>query len=120
MALPARHPLAGRAGLRLADLADAWWLDAPDTGVPLADLRAVTGTGGFHPSLWYHGTDVAMLGSLVAAGHGLALLPRSAAAALPGVTAVPVSWPPLVHRTELLHTALSGPAEQFMQILASG
>lgn len=122
VALPAGHPLAGRPGLRLAGLADAWWLDAPDTAVPLADLRAVTGTDGFRPSLRYDGADLTMLGSLVAAQHGLAVLPRAAAAAMPGITAVPVTWPPLVHRTELLHIALSGPAEQFAAALlaASG
>lgn len=38
--LPPGHPLAGRDGVRLADLTDALWLDAPGAAVPLADLRA--------------------------------------------------------------------------------
>ncbi|GGT84280.1 hypothetical protein GCM10010272_31020 [Streptomyces lateritius] len=41
--LPAGHPLAGRAGLRLADLVDARWLDAPHAGFPLDLLRTVQG-----------------------------------------------------------------------------
>lgn len=108
--LPSGHPLAGRPSLRLPDLADARWLDAPDTGMPLADLRAATGTDGFRPALRYEGADLLTLVSLVAAQHGLTVLPRPALAVLPGVIAVPVSWPPLAHRTELLHTALNGAA----------
>ena len=103
--LPEGHPLARRQALRLADLSDARWLDAPDTGMPLADLRAATGSDGFRPSLTYHGADVATLLALAAAGHGLTVLPRHAVAAAPGVMGVPLSSPPLVHRTELIHGA---------------
>ncbi|MFI8930166.1 LysR family transcriptional regulator [Streptomyces sp. NPDC053474] len=115
--LPAGHPLARRAGLRLGDLADARWLDAPGAGLPLDQLRAATGGTGFRPALRYDGTDVRTLIALVAAGHGLALLPRSAATAEPdargaeGTVAVPLTAPRVVHRTELLHTgALRGAA----------
>jgi DNA-binding transcriptional LysR family regulator len=115
--LPAGHPLARRLSLRLADLADARWLDAPDTGMPLADLRAATGTDGFRPSLRYEGTDVRTLAALAAAQQGLTVLPRPALAALPGITAVPVAWPPLVHRTELLHAAPAGAAAGLAAVL---
>ncbi|RSS84374.1 LysR family transcriptional regulator [Streptomyces sp. WAC06614] len=101
--LPAGHPLAGRPGLRLADLADARWLDAPDAGIPLAAVRAALGTPGCAPSLRYDGTDLHTLCALSAAGHGLTLLPRRVAARLaPEAAAVPVAAPRLVHRTELL------------------
>ena len=76
--LPSAHPLAHRPGLRLADLADARWLDAPDAGLPLAQLRAANGGHGFRPALRYDGTDVRTLTALAAAGHGLTLLPESA------------------------------------------
>lgn len=119
--MPAGHPLAGRAALRLPDLADARWLDAPDTGIPLADLRAATGTDGFRPALRYQGTDLRTLAALVAAQHGLSVLPGSAVAGLPGITAVPVAWPPLVHRSELLHiTALSPHAAALAAELTGG
>lgn len=100
--LPAGHPLAGRGGLRLGDLADARWLDAPDAGLPLAQLRAAAGGRGFHPALRYEGTDVRVLTALAAAGHGLTLLPRAAAVSVPGAVAVPVVAPRVVHRTELV------------------
>ncbi|WP_405934289.1 LysR family transcriptional regulator [Streptomyces longwoodensis] len=103
--LPAAHPLAHRTGLRLGDLADARWLDAPDTGLPLAQLRAANGGHGFRPALRYEGTDVRVLVALVAAGHGLTLLPRPATGTTPGTIALPLTDPRVVHRTELLHTA---------------
>jgi len=101
--LPDTHPLAGRAALRLGDLAAARWLDAPDAGVPLARLRAANGGGAFRAALRYDGLDVRVLTALAAAGHGLTLLPRSAATGVPGAVAVPLTEPRVVHRTELVY-----------------
>ncbi|MEU5319279.1 LysR family transcriptional regulator [Streptomyces sp. NPDC021056] len=116
--LPAAHPLARRAGLRIADLADARWLDAPDAGLPLAHLRAANGGQGFRPALRYDGTDVRTLTALAAAGRGLTLLPRSAATGIPGAVAVPVTEPRVVHRTELVHAGvLRGAAATLADVL---
>ncbi|WP_461079124.1 LysR family transcriptional regulator [Streptomyces deserti] len=116
--LPATHPLARRPGLRLGDLADARWLDAPDAGLPLSQLRAANGGHGFRPALRYEGTDVRTLTALAAAGHGLTLLPLSTATAVPGTAAVPVTGPRLVHRTELVHTgSLRGAAAALAEVL---
>ncbi|WP_123973120.1 LysR family transcriptional regulator [Streptomyces sp. Ag109_O5-1] len=101
--LPAGHPLADRPGLRLADLADARWLDAPDAALPLAQLRAATGGGVFRSSLRYDGSDVRTLTTLTATGHGLTLLPRRTATGVPGTVAVPVTAPRVVHRVELVY-----------------
>ncbi|MFC8276056.1 LysR family transcriptional regulator [Streptomyces sp. NPDC057271] len=122
--LPAGHPLAGRSGLRLADLVDARWLDAPDAGVPLDRLRSAHGgpTGhGFRTALRHEGTDSRVLGALAAAGHGLTLLPVSLAATIAGAVAVPLSAPRLVHRVELLHTGPEpcGPAAELAGQLAA-
>jgi DNA-binding transcriptional LysR family regulator len=101
--LPESHPLARRAGLRLGDLVDARWLDAPGAGLPLAHLRRANGSGGFRPALRYEGTDIRTLTALAAAGHGLTLLPRTAALGVPGGAAVPLVAPRVLHRTELVH-----------------
>jgi DNA-binding transcriptional LysR family regulator len=108
VALPADHPLAGRRGLRLADLADAVWLDAPEVATPLAHLRALARAEGFRAGLAYPGTDAGVLLSLIASGAGLALLPASALT--PAVRGVPVVEPRLIHRTDLVHGSLTVPA----------
>ncbi|MFF0312192.1 LysR family transcriptional regulator [Streptosporangium sp. NPDC004379] len=101
--LPARHPLAGGRGLALAGLADALWLHAP-AFVPVERLREVAGGGAFRTGFRYDGHDLRTVLKLVAAGHGLALLPASAAAdaGAGALTAVPLTAPRLVHRVEML------------------
>jgi DNA-binding transcriptional LysR family regulator len=94
--LPEGHPLSGRSRLRLPDLADARWIDAPDTGIPLTQLRSATGSDGFRASVRYEGTDVLGLVALARAGYGLTLLPA------PVCDGVVIAAPPLVHRVELL------------------
>ncbi|WP_086861125.1 LysR family transcriptional regulator, partial [Streptomyces milbemycinicus] len=82
--------------------------------VPLRHLRAAGATDGFRAALRYEGTDVRALLTLVAAGHGLTLLPHSATKGAPGIVAIPLISPRLVHRVELLHgTPLDDPAADF-------
>jgi DNA-binding transcriptional LysR family regulator len=101
VALPPGHPLAGRA-LRLEDLVDARWIEAPGVAAPLADLAMLARADGFRAAFRYDALDVAGLLALVDAGQGLALLPAAVV-----TDGVPLAGPPLVHRTELL-TAGSG------------
>ena len=117
--LPGDHPLAGRAGLRLSDLADARWIEAPDVASPLQEIRRLAGVDGFRPSFRYDGSDVVSLIRLAAAGHGLTLLPETALAPT-AITAVPVATPRVVHRVELVHgTAREGsPAAELAAMLA--
>ncbi|WP_413103648.1 LysR substrate-binding domain-containing protein [Streptomyces sp. Inha503] len=118
VALPTGHPLARRLGLRLADLADTHWLDAPDAAMPLEQLRAVSRTDGFRASLTYEGTDVRGLLALTAAGHGLTLLPHPATKGTPGIVTAPLIAPRLLHRTELLHgPAVDGPARTLAAVV---
>lgn len=101
--LPADHPFARRASLRLDDLADARWIDAPGVAPAPAAVRTA-------PALRYAGTDLHALCALAAAGHGLVLLPRRVAGAVGAGAAVPLSEPRLVHRTELLAPGAPTPA----------
>jgi DNA-binding transcriptional LysR family regulator len=120
VALPTGHPLAGRAGLRLSDLADARWIEAPDATWPLAEIRRLAGVEGFRPAFRYDGSDATSLIQLAAAGHGLILLPETAL--LPaGITAVRLASPRVVHRVELVHGSLreGSPAAEVAALLAS-
>jgi DNA-binding transcriptional LysR family regulator len=117
--LPAGHPLATRASLRLPDLAEARWIEAENVAPPLADIRRHADTDGFRPSFRYTGTDVMSLLNLAAAGHGLILLPSSVLRH-GGTAGVHVALPRLTHRVELLHAALpeDSPAAVLAAILS--
>jgi DNA-binding transcriptional LysR family regulator len=106
VALPPDHPLARRSGLRLADLVDARWIDAPGVSAPLADLRAAVGNGPqLRVALRYDGLDVRTYTELLAGGQGLGLLPRFALAGRQDLVGVPVTAPELSHRVEALRVA---------------
>ncbi|MBB2941664.1 DNA-binding transcriptional LysR family regulator [Actinoplanes lutulentus] len=103
VAVPDGHPLAGRAALDLADLTDAYWIDAPEVapaGVTVSEVARAGTAVSKGPR--YEGADVTVLLGLVAAGHGLALLPASVLAGRTGLRGVPVGTPRLVHRVEML------------------
>jgi DNA-binding transcriptional LysR family regulator len=118
--MAAGHPLAGRAALRLTDLANARWIEADNVAPPLAEIRRQAGTDGFKPSFRYNGSDVLTLTRLASAGHGLTLLPETV---LPraDVTAVRVSVPKVTHRTELIHGTLreSSPAAELAALVSA-
>ncbi|HVW18198.1 MAG TPA: LysR family transcriptional regulator [Solirubrobacteraceae bacterium] len=75
--LPAGHPLAGRARVRLADLAGEQWI----TGTPNAacsDSQILVGAcvaAGFDPRIAFHSEDYNAIQGFVAAGVGLSLIP---------------------------------------------
>jgi len=117
--LPRDHPLAGRAGLRLTDLADARWIEAPGVAAPLSEISRLAGVEGFRPAFRYDGSDTLSLIRLAAAGLGLALLPETALT-VTGISAVPVTAPRVVHRVELVHGTLreGSPAAELAALLA--
>ncbi|WP_097319946.1 LysR family transcriptional regulator [Paractinoplanes atraurantiacus] len=119
VAVPVDHPVARRRAVELSDLADAYWIDAPDVA-PFGRLPV----DGLRPGLRYDGADVTVLTGLIAAGHGLAVLPEPAVAAHPGLAAVPIAVPRLVHRIELLRIPeqLTGgePAARLAAMLNAG
>lgn len=76
VALPLTHPLADQAELTPADLADAPWITVQE-GFPIAnvlsDLEARAGT---RLHIRHRINDFHVTEAMVAAGHGVALLPR--------------------------------------------
>jgi len=76
IALPADHRLAGRRSLSPADLVDETWIGVPP-GLPfdvmLRQIEAVNGVPARVEQRFYDNTIVE---AMVAAGHGIAILPR--------------------------------------------
>lgn len=76
VALPTGHRLASRRRVELADLADERWISV-DFGFPVDDvLRSLTVRTGVRPVVVQRINDFRITERLVAAGHGIALLPR--------------------------------------------
>jgi DNA-binding transcriptional LysR family regulator len=114
VAVPAGHPLARRSSVDLADLADAYWIDAPGVApfrrLPVDGLRA-----GLH----YEGAETTVLTGLIAAGHGLAVLPAPLLDGRADLVAVPIGAPRLVHRVELLRApSTTDPADPAARLAA--
>ncbi len=120
VALPREHPLAGRKRLGLDELVDARWIDAPDTAATLADLRLAAESDGIRAAIGYAGADILSLLSLVAAGHGLAVLPASIPRLVDEVVTVGLQNPRLVHRVELLHGSADQPTAQALAAVLRG
>jgi DNA-binding transcriptional LysR family regulator len=78
VALPAEHPLAGKPQLALADLHDEDWVQ---TSAPSPCARHVVRLclgAGFEPRVTFESDDYETVQGLVAAGVGVALVPRLA------------------------------------------
>lgn len=96
--LPAGHPLAGADRVTPADLPSDAWIN---TAVDFRDLATspVTGARGSGHRLDFDGMDFRTALNLVAAGLGVALLPRLLLLdAPPSVVALPMRQPTLVRR----------------------
>ncbi|RCW37641.1 DNA-binding transcriptional LysR family regulator [Halopolyspora algeriensis] len=76
IALPVGHPLAEQDPVDLAELAGERWI-SPDVGFPVDDvLRSLAVRTGVRPVVVQRINDFRITESLVAHGHGTALLPR--------------------------------------------
>lgn len=76
VALPPGHPLARRRRLRLEELAGEEWIGV-EVGWPFDDvLRSLALATGATPRVVQRINDLSVTEELVAAGHGIALLPR--------------------------------------------
>ena len=125
--LAADHPLARRRGISLHDLTNARWIDAPDLAAPLPTLRTATGSDALRPALTYAGTDLQTLLTLHRRRPRSRRPPRlghdpadpHSSTALPGIAAVPLTTPRLVHRIELLHGHLTEPAASALAAVLS-
>jgi molybdate transport repressor ModE-like protein len=98
VALPRDHPLAGRARVKLADLADESWINGERACGEF--VIQICLANGFEPTVTLESSDYATMQGLVAAGVGVTLIPDLVLATglNPGVAVVPFAGDPPVRR----------------------
>ncbi len=102
VAVPADHPLAGRGSVRPGDLVDEEWI-AVRQGFPVARvLEAVAAAAGAPPRIAHRINDFSVVEALVAAGHGVSLVPRHTGGTHPGVRLVALAGVRAGRRVEAL------------------
>ncbi|TQJ05776.1 LysR family transcriptional regulator [Amycolatopsis cihanbeyliensis] len=89
--LPPGHPAIASGSVRLADLAEEDWI-VPLPGNPCRDLVLLSCEGaGFAPRITHTSDDFDAEAALVAAGAGVALIPRTALGAIDPARVLPVA-----------------------------
>jgi DNA-binding transcriptional LysR family regulator len=92
VAFPPGHPLAGRASVTLTELAGEPWVASTEGTICHDWLTTTFRTAGHEPVIAHQAAEFPTQLALVAAGLGIALLPRMAGDAVPaGVRLVPVA-----------------------------
>jgi DNA-binding transcriptional LysR family regulator len=88
LALPKEHRLAARERLRLADLAGEAWVQTSAASNCSRHVVRCCHAAGFEPNVAFESDDYQTVQGLVAAGVGVALIPRMALSAAPEQIAV--------------------------------
>jgi DNA-binding transcriptional LysR family regulator len=76
--VPAGHPLAGRSSIDLTELAGDVWVGAAASDACSHIVTGICAAAGFSPDVQYYCREWDAVAALVAAGVGVALIPRSA------------------------------------------
>lgn len=77
LAMPRRHPLAGKEVVELGDLRDEAWIEGAGTDTPCSlILAAACEEVGFEPQVAFNSGNYQVVQRLVAAGVGVALVPE--------------------------------------------
>jgi DNA-binding transcriptional LysR family regulator len=107
--LPREHPLAAHPAVELAALAGETWVDTPAGSEARRLLLRACGRAGFIPRVAFESDEYATIQELVAAGAGVALIPRLALRSPPGGVRVrPLAGPPVVR-----HVFAAVPAPEY-------
>ncbi|MEU2285806.1 LysR substrate-binding domain-containing protein [Streptomyces sp. NPDC013178] len=103
VALPADHPLASKPRLTPRDVADQPWITVHD-GFPLmATVEAVSAAAGRRLDIAHRVNEISVVAELVAAGGGVALMPRWTARPHPAVVLRPLSGIHARRHIDVLH-----------------
>ncbi|WP_225847023.1 LysR family transcriptional regulator [Streptomyces sp. HPF1205] len=103
VAMPAGHPLAGKARLSPRDVAGEPWITVHD-GFPLmATIEAIATAADRRLRIVHRINEFAVVAETVAAGGGLALMPRWTASRHPALVLKPLAGVPAGRRIDALH-----------------
>ncbi|WP_306208648.1 LysR family transcriptional regulator [Actinoplanes sp. RD1] len=103
VALPRDHPLAAKPHLGPHDVADQPWVTVHDGFPLLAPLDAVAAAANRPLTLAHRLNDFTAAAEVVAAGGGLALMPRWTARPHPALTLRPLTGIPARRHIDVLH-----------------
>jgi DNA-binding transcriptional LysR family regulator len=93
--VPAGHPLAGRDAIGLTELAGDVWVGAAASDACSHIVTGICAAAGFSPDVQHYCREWDAVAGLVAAGVGVALIPRSAQPLRPcGLAVLPVVGAP--------------------------
>ncbi|WP_141726083.1 LysR family transcriptional regulator substrate-binding protein, partial [Actinacidiphila rubida] len=103
VALPAGHPLASKARLTPRDVADEPWIAVHDGFPLLATIEAVAAVANRRLDIVHRINEFSVAAEAVAAGGGLALMPRWTARPHPGVVLRPLGGVHARRHIDVLH-----------------
>ncbi|MER6270409.1 LysR family transcriptional regulator [Streptomyces sp900105755] len=103
IALPAGHPLAARDALTAHDVADQPWITVHDGFPLLATVEAIAAAAGRRVDVVHRVNEIAVVAEVVAAGGGVALMPRWTSRPHPDVTLRPLAGIEAHRHIDVLH-----------------
>ncbi|MGP4013796.1 LysR family transcriptional regulator [Streptomyces sp. 4N124] len=103
IAVPIDHPLAARRRLSPQDVADQPWITVHDGFPLLATIEAIATAANRRPDIVHRVNEFSVVAEVVAAGGGLALMPRWTARPHPGVVLKPLSGVHTHRHIDVLH-----------------
>ncbi|MEU2913482.1 LysR family transcriptional regulator [Streptomyces massasporeus] len=103
VAVPADHPLAARRRLSPQDVADQPWITVHDGFPLLATIEAIATAANRRLNIVHRVNEISVVAEVVAAGGGLALMPRWTARPHPAVVLRPLSGVHTHRHIDVLH-----------------
>lgn len=103
VALPADHPLAVKPRLTPRDVADQPWITVHDGFPLLATIDAIAAAAGQRLDIAHRVNEISVVAELVAAGGGVALMPRWTARPHPAVVLRPLDGVHALRHVDVLH-----------------
>jgi DNA-binding transcriptional LysR family regulator len=109
--LPAGHPLAEAAEVRVSEFEDAVWVTTRQGSVGATCLQRICAEAGFEPQVSYRSNDYDVVRGFVRCGLGVALVPALANVADPGMVTCRLAGGTVYRHVEVLaRPAIRNPA----------